>query len=90
MVMLKERIKNEFIPAVNTLCPGASTSGQIGALTDFAYNLGVGKLRMSTLRKRVNASDWRAVAIELRKWVMGGGKRLRGLTLRREAEIELI
>ncbi|WP_442957741.1 glycoside hydrolase family protein [Polaromonas sp.] len=38
---------------------------RLAALIDFAFNLGSGQLRASTLRKRVNASLWAAVPAEL-------------------------
>jgi hypothetical protein len=43
-----------------------------------------------TLRKRVNAADWEAVPAELRKWNKCGGRILKGLTIRREAEAALV
>lgn len=83
-------IERDFLPAVRTLCPGADTPERIAALTDFCFNLGAGSLRQSTLRRRVNAGDWGAVPGELRRWIKGGGRVLRGLVLRREAEIALL
>lgn len=62
----------------------------LGALTDFAYNLGVARYRSSTLRKRVDAQDWEAAKEELMKWVRGGGKVLPGLVRRRQAEAALL
>ena len=61
----------------------------LAAITDFAYNLGIGRYRASTLKKRVDADDLEGAATELRKWVYGGGKKLKGLVLRREDEIAL-
>ena len=46
-------------------------------------------IKASTLRKRVNARRWVDVPTELRKWNKAGGRVLRGLTLRREAEAAL-
>lgn len=54
------------------------------AVADFTFNLGAGRLRASTLRRKVNARDWDAAAREMRRWVYAGGKKLRGLVLRRE------
>lgn len=70
-------------------CPGL-TSGRLEAVTDFVYNVGAGSLMASTLRRVVNARDWANVPAQLRRWVFGGGKRLRGLERRREAEILLL
>ncbi|MBK8677142.1 MAG: glycoside hydrolase family protein, partial [Cellvibrionales bacterium] len=58
--------------------------------TDFAFNLGLGRLKASTLRRKINAGDWEAVPGELRKWTRGGNRVLRGLVARREAEILLL
>jgi lysozyme len=62
----------------------------LAAITDFAYNLGVGRYRASTLRKRVEAGDIGGTITELRKWNRGAGRVLPGLVRRREAEIALI
>jgi len=62
----------------------------LGAITDFAYNLGVPRYRASTLRRRIDAEDWDAAKIELRRWNRGGGQILRGLVRRREAECAYI
>lgn len=83
-------IRTQYMPAVIKLCPAVDNPKRLAALIDFAFNLGVGRLKSSTLRKRVNAGEWDLVSAELRKWTRGGGKILRGLVLRREAEIQLI
>ncbi len=83
-------VRTKFLPAVVVLCPSVDNPNRLAALIDFAFNLGAGRLRSSTLRKKVNAGEWDAVPTELRKWNKGGGKVLRGLTIRREAEIALL
>lgn len=60
------------------------------AIADFIYNLGAGSYVGSTLRVRVNHEDWQRAAVELLRWVHGGGKRLPGLVLRRKAEARLL
>jgi lysozyme len=57
-----------------------------GAIADFCYNLGVGRLQTSTLRRKINNEDWDGAITELRRWVYAGGRKLNGLILRREAE----
>lgn len=89
-VMLLDMVRRVYLPAVLKLCPGVDTAERLAALIDFAFNLGAGNLRASTLRKRVNAGRWTDVPAELRKWNRGGGRVLRGLVLRREAEAALI
>lgn len=83
-------VRTVYLPAVLRLCPGIDSPERLAALIDFAFNLGSGNLRASTLRRKVNAQDWPAAAVELRKWIKGGGKVLKGLVLRREAERQLI
>lgn len=89
-VMLRDSMRTIYLPAVRRLCPGIDTPERLAALIDFTFNLGAGQLRASTLRKRVNTGRWGDVPTELRKWVKGGGRVLRGLVLRREAEIALV
>jgi lysozyme len=62
----------------------------LAAITDFAYNLGVGRYRASTLKRRVDSNDLLGVETELKKWTKGGGKTLPGLVKRRQAEIDLL
>lgn len=73
-------------------CPVLATepAGRLGAIVDFTFNLGAGRLQTSTLRRRINQRDWVGVAFELRRWVYGGGRVLPGLVVRREAECSLI
>ena len=56
----------------------------LAAIVDFTFNLGAGRLQTSTLRRRINQQDWSSAALELRRWVYGGGKILPGLVTRRE------
>lgn len=77
--------RNVYIRGTRALCP-ALAGRELGAISDFGFNLGLGKLKTSTLRRRINSGDWSAVPTELRKWTRGGGRVLKGLVLRREAE----
>ena len=82
-------LKGDLLPCetfVNGLGIGF-TQGQFDALVDFAFNLGVGALRNSTLLKRIKAKDsLESIQAEFRKWVYAGGKKLPGLVKRREWE----
>lgn len=88
--LLQWHLRTQFLPAVATLCPGADTEERVAALLDFTFNLGEGNLRASTLRRRVNAGEWDDVPAQLLRWNKAGGRVLRGLTLRRQAEADLI
>ena len=59
------------------------------ALVSFAFNLGAGALQRSTLRRKVNREEHAAVPAEFRRWIWAGGRRLKGLVRRREAEAVL-
>lgn len=69
-------------------CPVLATEpeGRLAAIVDFTFNLGAGRLQTSTLRRRINQSDWVAAGHELLRWVYGGGRVLSGLVVRREHE----
>jgi lysozyme len=85
--MLLTSLATLYLPAVLKASPGLIAHPEkLGALTDFAYNLGAARYRASTLRKRIDAGDWEGAADELLKWTKGGGKVLPGLVRRREAE----
>lgn len=88
--LLRWMITTRYLPAVVRLCPYINTPQRLAAIIDFTFNLGSGALRSSNLRRRINAGDWPAVPAELRKWVWAGGRRLRGLARRREADVALL
>lgn len=65
------------------------TQNQFDALVSFAFNLGLGNLKKSTLLKKVNAGDKEAAALQFKCWNKAGGRVLAGLTRRRDAEMRL-
>lgn len=88
-LLARQQLLTDYLPQVVALCGQIDTPERLAAITDFAYNLGNGALRASTLRKRIQAGRWDQVPTELRKWVRGGGRVLPGLVKRREAEAVL-
>lgn len=90
MALLRWHIANIFLPKTVALCPGADTPERLAALVDFAYNLGVGRLQTSTLRRKVNAKDWEAASQQLMLWTKAGGRELPGLVSRRKAEVSML
>jgi lysozyme len=75
-----------FIEAVDELNV-ARTQGQFDALVSFAFNLGIGRLKSSTLLKVIREGGSRAqIRREFKRWVYAGGRRLKGLERRREWE----
>lgn len=65
------------------------TLNQFSSLVSFTYNVGAGSLQRSTLRMKLNRSQYIEAADELPKWRLAGGRVWRGLVRRRAAEREL-
>jgi lysozyme len=75
--------------AVTHLVTVPLTQGQYDALVSFTYNVGAGRLQSSTLLKDLNAGNYAAAADQFGVWVMGGGKKLSELVMRRAAEARM-
>ena len=86
-IYLTEDLQDALLGTVR-LCPVLLKEdvNWLGAIVDFVFNLGAGRLQASTLRRKINAELWEDVPNELNRWVYGGGKKLKGLVLRRQAE----
>jgi lysozyme len=88
---LVHELRHNYLAGVLKASPGLLARPRaLGAMSDFAYNLGVARYRSSTLRKRIDAQDWEGAKEQLMLWVRGGGKVLPGLVRRREAEAKLL
>ncbi len=88
---LMHELRHNYMPGVLRASPGLLARPKaLGAMTDFAYNLGVARYRGSTLCKRVNTQDWSGAKEQLALWVRGGGRVLPGLVKRRAAEAALL
>lgn len=70
------------------LCPTLDNE-RLSAIADFTFNLGAGRLKASSLRRRINNGEFELVPQEIRKWVWAGGRKLAGLVARREDEVRL-
>lgn len=86
--MLLDHVSRIACPAVLRLIAVPLTDAEYDALVSFVYNLGGGALQASTLRSRVNRGDYGGAAREFPKWCWAGGRKLRGLLLRRMDEQE--
>ena len=62
------------------------TDAQFSALVSFAYNVGLGNLRKSSVLAAVNRGDFTVVPRRLQLWTKAGGRVLPGLVRRRAAE----
>lgn len=89
--LLMHELQHTYAPGVMRLCPKlAAHENKFNAIVDFCYNLGVGRLQTSTLRRKINAEDWEGAKEQLMLWTRGGGKVLPGLERRRKAECLLM
>lgn len=60
-----------------------------GALYSFAYNVGAGNFKTSTLLRKINQGDSKGACEQLRRWIYAGDKQWKGLITRREIEREV-
>lgn len=58
------------------------------ALISFVFNVGSGAYCSSTLARLANSGDYIGACRQLYRWTYAGGRELRGLVLRRDAEAE--
>lgn len=59
---------------------------QFDALVAFAYNIGIGAFKTSTLLKKLLQKDYTGASQEFLRWTKAKGKVLPGLVIRRRAE----
>lgn len=74
---------------VDAVAPESATDAQRAALVSFAYNLGTGALKESTLLRKFRDGDVGGAAAQFGAWVYADGKKLPGLVERRAAEARL-
>lgn len=74
---------------VSKLVKASLDQDQFDALVSLVFNIGGGNFAKSTLLKKVNAHDYIGASAEFAKWNKAGGRIIKGLTNRREAERKL-
>ncbi|KAK7216236.1 hypothetical protein V2G26_004239 [Clonostachys chloroleuca] len=92
----RKLLQSDLTPAQNCITLDTKSkvvlnANQYGAFVSWAFNIGCGAAKTSTLMKRLNAGENpnTVAAKELPKWKYGGGKVLPGLVRRRAAEVAL-
>jgi lysozyme len=75
-----------FESGVERLCGRSLPQCQFDALVSFAFNLGLGILQRSTLKRKLTRGDIIGAADQFLRFTMAGGKVLPGLQRRRVAE----
>jgi lysozyme len=87
--MLLKLIVDKFAIGVKKVLKVPLEQYQFDAVISFAYNVGLGSLKSSTLLKKINNSEFKEASEEFGKWNKASGKVLTGLTKRREAERQM-
>jgi lysozyme len=91
--LLSDAVAEHYAPAMLAAIPPARyyNAAQQAALISFTYNVGVGALQRSSLRRRLLAGEdpQLVIAAELPRWSRGDGRELPGLVRRRAAEVAL-
>lgn len=75
-----------FESSVNNLVKVPLSQNQFDALVSLVYNIGQTAFSKSTLLKKLNAKDYTGAADQFLVWNRAGGKVMKGLVRRREAE----
>lgn len=87
---LDTRLAKDFAPAVLACTPALrGRDYQLAAAISLAYNIGTPAYCRSTVDRRFDAKNWRGGCDAFLMWNKAGGKPVRGLTNRRQAERKL-
>ena len=82
-------IAETYIRAVTKTLNPVLNQNEFDALVSLVFNIGVGNFSHSTLLKHLKAGEKTQAAEQFKCWNKSGGKVLRGLVARREAEAAL-
>lgn len=80
---------SSFEKSVSKLVKTPINQEMFDALVSFVYNVGESNFKKSTLLRLLNDEKHQAVAEEFQRWKFAGGKALKGLLRRRQAESKL-
>ncbi len=83
-------IVDDFAKGVDVLVKSNVTANNFSAIVSFAFNVGMGNFKRSTLLRKVNANPKDpSIRAEFMKWTRANNVVLKGLVRRREAEAKL-
>lgn len=95
-VCTQEEADQYLIDDLKTACDGVCdlltlelNDNQYSALVSFAYNCGLHNLKISTLLKEINDSNFNHITLNFEAWDHAGGHVVGGLLRRRHAEANL-
>lgn len=93
--LAQEQLEKEIKHFLNGLLVASPNLAKVNnsrviACLSFCFNLGLGAYRSSTFRRKINEGNWQEASQQVLRWNRAGGKVLRGLTIRRQAESLLL
>lgn len=80
---------DKFAATVDAMITAKVNANMFGGCVSLAYNIGPTAFAKSTVLRELNAGNYDKAAAAFRMWNKAGGKVVKGLTNRREAEIAL-
>ncbi len=87
--VLLDEIENKYAAGVKKCVQAPLAQYEFAAFVSLAYNIGVNAFCKSALVKKVNALDYAGACRQILRWDKAGGKKILGLTLRRQKEYQI-
>ena len=84
-----EKVIEKFLAQITPAITAPINENELGAFTSLAYNVGPTAFRKSSALRHFNAGNKDRVPASMRMWRKAGGKVVKGLVNRREAEVDL-
>ena len=84
-----EKTIEKFLAEIKPAITAPINENELGAFTSLAYNIGPTAFRKSSALRHFNAGNKDRVPTSIRMWRKAGGKVVKGLVNRREAEVDL-
>ena len=84
-----EKTVEKFLAEIKPAITAPINENELGAFTSLAYNIGPTAFRKSSALRHFNAGNKDRVPTSIRMWRKAGGKVVKGLVNRREAEVDL-
>lgn len=84
-----EKTIEKFLAEIRPVITAPINENELGAFTSLAYNIGPTAFRKSSALRHFNAGNKDRVPTSIRMWRKAGGKVVKGLVNRREAEVDL-
>ncbi|WP_304192982.1 lysozyme, partial [Lentibacter algarum] len=84
-----EKTIEKFLAEIKPAITAAINENELGAFTSLAYNIGPTQFRKSSALRHFNQGSKDRVPTSIRMWRKAGGKVVKGLVNRREAEVDL-